>query len=239
MCSGSWDYSAALWDVQLGVLLRVVNHHQSVVQCCQFSLCGSLLATGSWDYTIHVYDVLVPPSLRDTTATVNEIGEEKDSLLLPNHPKKLVGNRPIVVRKRSSKEMLLGQNNHSKETISVNNMRTLVFHSSNIKCIAFSCDNLLASASWDCTVCLWHAVTGVRLRALYGHEGFVQTCTFSPNGCYVASAADDETVKVWCVKDGSLLKTLDAYAEEIHQLAFTEFGTLLSSGPEQLELCLY
>ena len=119
------------------------------------------------------------------------------------------------------------------------NKKRLRQHKSNIKCVTFSCNDLLASASWDCTVCIWDVLKGTLLHVLSDHEGFVHTCTFSPNGLIVASAADDDNVRMWSVENGSLIKTLKMYVAEVHQLAFTESGTLLSSGPKNIPLSIY
>ena len=120
------------------------------------------------------------------------------------------------------------------------NMRKLSQHVSNIRCVAFSCDGLtLASASWDCTVCVWDVDAASCMRVLRGHNGFVQACAFSRNGAVIASAADDKSVKLWSVKSGNLLKSLNSIADEVYQLAFTDAGTLLSSGPECIAISVY
>ena len=131
------------------------------------------------------------------------------------------------------------QSAHYKKRIKPKNMVILKKHTSNIKCLCFSINGLLASASWDCTICLWNPVECVCLFQLVGHDGYVQACTFSPNGLLLASASDDETVKVWDIEKGKCSKTLEAHTEEIHQLAFTKNGTLLSSGPEELSLAIF
>ena len=131
------------------------------------------------------------------------------------------------------------QSAHYKKRIKPKNMVILKKHTSNIKCLCFSINGLLASASWDCTICLWNPVECVCLFQLVGHDGYVQACTFSPDGLLLASASDDETVKVWDIEKGKCSKTLEAYTEEIHQLAFTKNGTLLSSGPEELSLAIF
>ena len=131
------------------------------------------------------------------------------------------------------------QSAHYKKESKPKNMVILKKHTSNIKCLCFSVNDLLASASWDCTICLWNPVKCVCLFQLVGHDGYVQACTFSPDGLLLASASDDETVKVWDIEKGQCSKTLEAYTEEIHQLTFTKNGTLLSSGPEELSLAIF
>ena len=59
----------------------------------------------------------------------------------------------------------------------------LVKQLSNIKCVVFSSQNVLASASWDCTICLWNPVSGVCLATLEGMFSFTSNLIFK---CYIA-----------------------------------------------------
>ncbi|CAB4013259.1 WD repeat-containing 38-like, partial [Paramuricea clavata] len=104
-------------------------------------------------------------------------------------------------------------------------------HKSNVKAVSFSCQGLLASASWDLSIILWDINTKSMNIILRGHTGWIQACTFSPDGNTLVSAADDQTVRVWDVNEGNCIKELECNTEEIHTCCFKPNGTLLASGP--------
>jgi WD40 repeat protein len=56
-------------------------------------------------------------------------------------------------------------------------------HTGWVSAVAFSQDrSMLASASWDQTVRLWHPTTGQELQKLEGHTGQVRAVSFSQGG---------------------------------------------------------
>ncbi len=58
-------------------------------------------------------------------------------------------------------------------------------------------NNLIASASKDKTVRLWHPSAEGRSTVLKAHTAAVRGCAFSQNGKMLATCSDDKTVKVW------------------------------------------
>ena len=61
----------------------------------------------------------------------------------------------------------------------------------------------LASASGDCTLCLWKVNTGECLNKFVGHTNSVRAVKFSPNDRLLASASEDCTVRLWDVEGAS------------------------------------
>jgi len=61
-------------------------------------------------------------------------------------------------------------------------------------------DRLIGCGSIDGIVCLWDAATGAPSATLSGHGGMVSDVTFTPDGQYIVSCSDDETIRVWDVE---------------------------------------
>ena len=55
----------------------------------------------------------------------------------------------------------------------------------------------LASGSVDKTIKLWDAQTRQELARLKGHDFYVWSVAFSPDGRTLASGSADNTVKLW------------------------------------------
>jgi len=69
-------------------------------------------------------------------------------------------------------------------------------------------------------------------RTLRGHEDWVRCVAFSPDGALLASAADDNTVRLWSVADGALLQVLSGHTKWVYSVAFSPDGRLLASGSQ-------
>jgi WD40 repeat protein len=64
-------------------------------------------------------------------------------------------------------------------------------HTDGVTSVTFSPDGtLIASGSWDETVCIWDAKTGAAVgHQLEGHKSYVTSVTSSPDGTLIASGS--------------------------------------------------
>jgi WD40 repeat protein len=64
-----------------------------------------------------------------------------------------------------------------------------------------------------------------------GHSSFVSmSVAFSPDGKFLATGSQDNSIKLWNVETGWQLKSLDGHTEAVNSVAFSPDGKILASG---------
>ncbi len=63
-----------------------------------------------------------------------------------------------------------------------------------------------------------------------GHRRAIRSVAFSPDGRWLVSGAKDNTIKIWDVATGRLLRTLYGHGSPVNALAVSPDGKLLASG---------
>lgn len=108
-------------------------------------------------------------------------------------------------------------------------MDTAVFrdHERNVNSAQFSPDTFgkfIVSSSRDSTVRIWDSISGECIHVLYGHEGFVNYASFSPDGKTIASASDDKSVRIWTVQSGQCIRVLNGHTRAVKSVSFCPDG---------------
>ena len=65
---------------------------------------------------------------------------------------------------------------------------------------------------------------------LAGHERWISSIAFSPDGKTIASGSSDDTIKLWDVATGSLKDTLEGHTASVRSVAFSPDGKTIASG---------
>jgi WD40 repeat protein len=63
-----------------------------------------------------------------------------------------------------------------------------------------------------------------------GHDDWVESVAWSPDGRTLASASFDNSIKLWDAGNGQLLRTLDGHAGAVYSIAWSPDGRTLASG---------
>ena len=92
--------------------------------------------------------------------------------------------------------------------------------------------DIIFSAAKDKVICAWFSANGERLGTYHGHQGAVWTVDVDPSTTLLASGAADNTVRLWDIRTGKLLKVWD-FDTAVVRVEFSEDGRRLLAVTEK------
>jgi WD40 repeat protein len=225
--SGDADGDVRIWRTYDGRELFHVRHGK-FVRALAFSPNGSLLATVGFDCVAKIWSIDAPDasiSLRHTLASHRDwVGGVAFS---PDGKRLATASDDGTVR-------LWGVDSGEQQGV-------LRGHRGQVSGVAFFPDPsrpLLASCGKDRTIRIWDAEAGAPLRnpetdtplVLEGHQDWVWSIAFSPDGGHLASSSDDKTVRLWSTSDWRCVNTLQGHQHWVWSVAFSPDGQTVASG---------
>jgi guanine nucleotide-binding protein subunit beta-2-like 1 protein len=194
-------------ETSYGYPQRRLRGHGHFVSDVVMSSDGQFALSGSWDGTLRLWDL----STGETTRRF--VGHTKDVLSVAFS----ADNRQIVSGSRDKTIKLWNTLGVCKYTIQEDG------HSEWVSCVRFSPNTqnpIIVSSGWDKTVKVWN-LTNCKLKTNhFGHTGFVNCTTMSPDGSLCASGGKDGQAMLWDLNEGKHLYTLDG-GDIINALIFS------------------
>jgi len=211
--SASRDKTVIVWhlersETQYGFPKRSLTGHSHYVQDVVISSDGQFALSGSWDGTLRLWD------LNTGNTTRRFVGHTKDVLSVAFS----VDNRQIVSGSRDKTIRLWNTLGECKYTIGEPEG-----HTEWVSCVRFSpmtTNPIIVSAGWDKVVKVFNLTNCKLKNNLYGHTGYINTVTVSPDGSLCASGGKDGVAMLWDLAEGKRLYSLDA-GDIINALVFS------------------
>ncbi|HZU38081.1 MAG TPA: protein kinase, partial [Gemmataceae bacterium] len=230
LASGSEDHTVRLWDVPSGRVIGLLTGHAGTVDALAFTTDGQTLAAGAADGSIRVWDV---PTGKPVTT--------------------LTGHAAAVQALHFSAKGDLLTSASSDRTVRIWDLATLDSDQersrfsmdlpATVTALALSADGkwLAAAGREPATLELFelHATALVHKHTLRGHVDRIRTIAFSEDGRLLATAGDDQTIRLWEVATGSLRDTLTGHRATIHSVAFAPDGRSVTSAGEGTDVHIW
>ncbi len=211
-----------LWDVSSGRKIGSLVGHTGCIAFTGFSGDGKTLITASTDQTLRYWDVALQKEKyryrfpRHMTVVFGAFSTDRSWLAYGGEDS---GIEIWDVNKKLDLHASLGIGwtnsasfSHDGKLMAVTNAKsivlidlinkklfgTLVGHTANPMCVAFSADDkTLASGGLDQTVKLWNVALQQEMITLRGHKAPVLSMVFSPDGTRLISTGGDHKVIQW------------------------------------------
>ncbi|EUC63658.1 vegetative incompatibility protein HET-E-1 [Rhizoctonia solani AG-3 Rhs1AP] len=106
-------------------------------------------------------------------------------------------------------------------------------HRKVISSVSFSSDaTLIASSSYDYTVCIWNVSNGLLASGPFkGHNDRVTSAMFSPDNMHIASGSEDCTIRIWTIAGTSECRIrLTGHTSSVKSVMFSPNGLQIVSG---------
>ena len=240
--SGSDDQTVRLWDLAGNPVAPPFRGHEGGASSIAFSPDGKTIASGSFDGWIRLWDLRGTPlssRFEGHTAVVRSVAFSPDGKTIAS------GSRDKSIRLWDLEGNAISQ--------------PFKGHTEKVMSIAFNPDGkTIASGGADGGVRLWNIelVPALRIKPrtstsewimeprweevmAFGHEDFVQSVAFSPDGNAVISGSSDKTVRIWDLQGFQIGQPLKVHTQEpqlgirtrgAQPMAFSPHGKIMVSG---------
>ena len=246
LVTGSEDTTVKIWDVETGKCLQTLHeqsnspkgdHNASRIWLVAINPDGESLLSISENQIIKLWDVYTGQCLRTVDGYSNWL------LSIAFSP-----DGQILASSSEDQRVRLWDIDTGQC------LQTLSGHTNLVSSVAFAPKHLnsdteeigksqnhqiLASSSDDTTIKLWDTNTGECLQTLWGHDSWVYSVNFSPDGQILASGSRDRTIKLWDWHTGECLHTLQGHVQQVKTISFSPCGRRLASGSNDNTLKLW
>ncbi len=221
LLTSSYDNTARLWDLEKPGEIRVFLGHDWWVWSAAFSPDERWIVTASQDGSAIVWDA---ESGAARVTFRGHAGPVYSAVFAPGN-----GNQPAAPSRRGEREPipgLIASGGYDK--------RVMLWAPDKVRDFDFG----LLTSPVDSGVSAGDVRFRPEITLLQGHTSAVRAVCFSDDGQLLATGSDDNTVRIWNVATGQVVKVLRGHGGRVHAVVFTPGGEgadrgLVSGGYDQ------
>ncbi|KAG2337662.1 hypothetical protein BDR05DRAFT_1063130 [Suillus weaverae] len=229
MVTGSYDKTLRLWDLKTGVVLKKMEGHSNGVSILAVSQDGQLIASGDWDGEVIIWHGETGEHLTQLIKARSDLITSLDfspdgSVLATGHSVRMMKlwNTKTWEQQRNliecGSDVRCVRYSPSGELLAIATERKIQIYNTGTRerVASFKAHTYNYSLAWtpdgarlltggdtdDPTICEWDAMTWQQVSDPWtGHSYNINAIAVNPAGTLVASASDDQHIRLWRLSD--------------------------------------
>jgi len=237
--SASEDGTVRLWNRNLATgqfdkkIYKILRQHNAGVNSVSISPDSKIIASASNDKTVKLWDTegkLLQPLEPIFRGTIQRVYFSIDGEIIIAYS--LADNQ----QSRNSYLINIWKKNGNK----FKHINTIEGHKNSEKSFSISKDAKgIAYVGKEDNLNLWNINNGNLLASFQGHNHWINSVIFSPDGQFIASASDDKTIKIWD-KSGQIIQNLEGHKKQVNSISFnTKYPGQLASASDDKTVRLW
>ncbi|MDR2701672.1 MAG: caspase family protein [Spirochaetaceae bacterium] len=226
-----------IWDVETGAMIREFSAHINSILNVDWSHDGKHILTASADTTARLWDVETGKCIKtfaETTYPLTCADISKDGKRIATssiNGKVNIWNAETGILEQSFEH--------------INSVYAVVISPDGRKVAAGAFPSYIGYSGLNRTnssedeIKIWDVETGKELFNFGGHDGYVFSLSFNPDGKHLASSSGDRTIRIWDTETGKELDILRGHRDLVSSVAFSTDGKRLVSGSYDNTICIW